>query len=81
MTSLGTSASAAAPDATSPLLSQRVYDDETVIIHKLEGRPTLPLPIVIAHRLQLYFASESANESKGDKLIGLLDQNVELKVC
>lgn len=64
MTSLGTSASAAGPgvpDATSPLLSQRVYDDETVIIHKLEGRPTLPLPIVIAHRLQLYFASTSTN--------------------
>ena len=45
-----------APSENAPLLSQEVYD-ETVVIHKLEGRPSLPLPLVIAHRLQLYYAS------------------------
>lgn len=40
-----------------PLLSQEVYD-EMVVVHKMHGRPSLPLPLVIAHRLQLYFASE-----------------------
>ena len=45
-----------APSENAPLLAQEVYD-ETVVIHKLEGRPSLPLPLVIAHRLQLYYAS------------------------
>lgn len=46
-------------DVTTPLLSSRSYD-ETVVVHKLNGRPTLPLPLCIAHRLQLYFASKLA---------------------
>lgn len=47
----------------SPLI-ERVYHD-TVIVHKLHGRPALPLPLSIAHRLQLYFASESVREKAG----------------
>lgn len=44
-------------DASVPLLAEQVYDN-TVVLHKLYGRPSLPLPLVIAHRLQLYLASE-----------------------
>jgi len=47
-------APAPTPTENSPLV-QQVYDD-TVIVHKLNGRPSLPLPLVIAHRLQLYCA-------------------------
>lgn len=46
------------PSENTPLISQVDYDHETVIVHKMSGRPTLPLPLVIAHRLQLYLASE-----------------------
>lgn len=43
-------------DESAPLISQAVYDD-IVVIHKMEGRPSLPMPLAIAQRMQLYLAS------------------------
>ena len=41
---------------STPLI-QTAEPHNKIAIEQQEGRPTLPLPLVIAHRLQLYFAS------------------------
>lgn len=58
-------------DETSPLLVQGSEFDEQTLVHSLKGRPTLPLPLVIAHRLQLYLASAPT-------CIQFLEQNEQL---
>lgn len=46
-----------------PLLAQasHAYHD-AVAEYKLYGRPSLPLPLVIAHRVQLYLSSKSRSK-------------------
>ncbi|KAI9621363.1 hypothetical protein KEM48_007765 [Puccinia striiformis f. sp. tritici PST-130] len=48
-------------DETSPLLrhrpsDQRMEDSSVVVVHNFLSRPSLPLPLVIAHQLTLYIA-------------------------
>lgn len=60
MSAIGSPNGVEASSDSAPLLAQasHIYHD-AVANHKLYGRPSLPLPLVIAHRLQLYLSSES----------------------
>lgn len=58
MSAIGSPGVEASTDSA-PLLAQasHAYHD-AVADNKLYGRPSLPLPLVIAHHLQLYLSSE-----------------------
>lgn len=63
MSAIGSPGGVQANTDSAPLLAQasHAYHD-AVAEYKLFGRPSLPLPLVIAHRLQLYLSSEWALE-------------------